>query len=199
MALHGVLFFKPGRAALLAVLLLGALAVACSEARGENDGIARARSFPVVQSSATASAGAVRARATQPRASHVATVRPALTESPAVTEKRSFAQVGLASWYGSRSHGRRTASGQPFDSTALTAAHRTLPFGTVIRVTNLKTGKVVKVRVNDRGPFARRRIVDLSAAAGNLLDIRKHGVVPVRLEVFASDQDGGASEGNAAQ
>ena len=197
MALHGVLFFKPGRAALLAVLLLGALAVICSEARGENDGIAHARGFPVVQSSA--SAGAVRAQATQPRASHVATVRPAVTESPAVTEKRSFAQVGLASWYGSRSHGRRTASGQPFDSTALTAAHRTLPFGTVIRVTNLKTGKVVKVRVNDRGPFARRRIVDLSAAAGKLLDIRKHGVVPVRLEVFASDQDGAVPEGDSAR
>lgn len=181
--LYDILFFKPGRAAPLAVLLLGALAVICSEARGENDGVAHARLFPVAQSSSSASAGTGRVTTTNPRASHVATAQ------PAVTEKRSFAQVGLASWYGGRSHGRRTASGQPFDSTAFTAAHRTLPFGTVVRVTNLETGKVVKVRVNDRGPFARRRIVDLSAAAGRLLDIRKHGVVPVRLEVFASDQD----------
>ena len=181
--LYDILFFKPGRAALLAVLLVAALAVICSEARGGNDGVAHARRFPVVQSSVTASAGAARTTAMQPRTGQVSTAH------PAVTEKRSFAQTGLASWYGGRSHGRRTASGQPFDSTAFTAAHRTLPFGTVVRVTNLKTGKVVKVRVNDRGPFARRRIVDLSAAAGRLLDIRKHGVVPVRLEVFASDQD----------
>jgi rare lipoprotein A (peptidoglycan hydrolase) len=103
-------------------------------------------------------------------------------------EKRTFAQVGLASWYGGRSHGRRTASGQPFNSAAFTAAHRTLPFGTVVRVTNLKTGKVVKVRVNDRGPYRARRIVDLSAAAGRTLDIRQDGVAPVRLEVFSSDQ-----------
>jgi rare lipoprotein A len=192
--LYDILFFKPGRAALVAVLLLGALAVVCSEARGGNDSVAHARRFAVAQSSSTASADTGWAATTRPGTSRVS------TGHPAIAEKRSFAQVGLASWYGGRSHGRRTASGQPFDSTALTAAHRTLPFGTVVRVTNLKTGKVVKVRVNDRGPFtSRRRIVDLSAAAGKSLDIRKHGVVPVRLEVFPSDQDRAAGDAEAAK
>jgi rare lipoprotein A (peptidoglycan hydrolase) len=110
-------------------------------------------------------------------------------------EKRTFAQVGLASWYGGGSHGQRTASGQPFNSAAFTAAHRSLPFGTVVRVTNLKTGKVIKVRVNDRGPYRTRRIVDLSAAAGRTLDIRQDGVVPVRLEVFPADQERAVREG----
>ena len=101
---------------------------------------------------------------------------------------RTFAQVGLASWYGRENEGRRTASGQYFNPRDLTAAHRSLPLGTVVRVTNLSTGKIVKVRVNDRGPYVGRRILDLSAAAGQTLDIRRDGVALVRVEVFPSDQ-----------
>jgi peptidoglycan lytic transglycosylase len=104
------------------------------------------------------------------------------------TTRIVFAQAGIASWYGNQHQGRRTANGERFDLHALTAAHRSLPFGTILRVTNLKTGKAVVVRVNDRGPYIRGRIVDLSAAAGNALGIGKVGIAPVRIEAFASSQ-----------
>ena len=107
---------------------------------------------------------------------------------PFPSEHRSFAQVGLASWYGREKAGHRTASGEHFNPRQFTAAHRSLPLGTIVRVTNLSTGKSVKVRVNDRGPYVRRRILDLSAAAGRMLDIRRNGVGLVRIEVFPSDQ-----------
>jgi len=104
------------------------------------------------------------------------------------SEHRSFAQVGIASWYGREKAGHRTASGEHFNPQQFTAAHRTLPLGTIVRVTNLSTGKSIKVRVNDRGPYVRRRILDLSAAAGRTLDIRRNGVALVRIEVFPADQ-----------
>ena len=107
---------------------------------------------------------------------------------PWPSDHRTFAQVGLASWYGRENEGRPTASGEHFNPHQFTAAHRTLPLGTVVRVTNLSTGKVVKVRVNDRGPYVRHRILDLSAAAGRTLNIRRNGVALVRVEVFPSDQ-----------
>lgn len=74
-------------------------------------------------------------------------------------------QRGEASWYGPGFHGRRTANGEVFNTHALTAAHRTLPFGTKVRVVNEKTGRSVVVRINDRGPFARGRVIDLAQAA----------------------------------
>jgi len=99
-----------------------------------------------------------------------------------------FTQTGLASWYGKGHQGRRTANGERFDMRAMTAAHRTLPFDTVVRVTNLDTGKVVKVRINDRGPYVSGRIIDLSAKAAETLDIREDGTASVRIETFAADQ-----------
>ena len=104
------------------------------------------------------------------------------------SEHRSFAQVGLASWYGREKAGHRTASGEHFNPRQFTAAHRTLPLGTIVRVMNLSTGKSIKVRVNDRGPYVRHRILDISAAAGRTLDIRRNGVALVRIEIFPSDQ-----------
>lgn len=92
--------------------------------------------------------------------------------------------VGQASWYGSRFQGRPTASGEPFDMNALTAAHRTLPFGTRIRVINEANGKSVIVRVNDRGPFSGKRIVDLSRKAAESIGLRAKGVGPVKLQVL---------------
>lgn len=89
---------------------------------------------------------------------------------------------GKASYYGSRHHGRRTASGERFDQNALTAAHRTLPFGTRVRVTNLNNARTVVVRINDRGPYGRGRIIDLSFKAAQQLDMIRTGVVPVRVE-----------------
>jgi rare lipoprotein A len=92
-------------------------------------------------------------------------------------------QAGLASWYGPGLHGRRTASGTVHTGAALTAAHRSLPFGTRVRVTNLENGRAVVVVVDDRGPFVRGRVIDLSLAAARRLGMVRDGVVPVRLEV----------------
>jgi len=87
---------------------------------------------------------------------------------------------GYASWYGEP---QMTASGERFDRNALTAAHRTLPFGTRVRVTNHRNGRSVVVRINDRGPYGRGRIIDVSEAAARRLGMIDAGVVPVRLEV----------------
>lgn len=95
-------------------------------------------------------------------------------------------QVGWASWYGARHHGRKTASGERFSMHALTAAHRSLPLGTPVLVTHLNTGQQVHVTINDRGPFVDqpRRIIDLSRAAAERIGLLRHGVGPVRLEVL---------------
>lgn len=90
---------------------------------------------------------------------------------------------GQASWYGAQHHGRKTASGERFNQNALTAAHRTLPFGTRVKVTNALNNKSVTVRINDRGPYSKGRIIDLSRAAASKIDMLKQGVVPVRLQV----------------
>lgn len=84
-------------------------------------------------------------------------------------------QCGSASWYGPGFHGKKTASGKTFNQNAMTAAHRSLPFGTVVKVTNQKTGKVVKVTITDRGPFHKGRILDLSAAAAAKLGTKQAG------------------------
>lgn len=93
-------------------------------------------------------------------------------------------QVGLASYYADRFHGRRTASGERYHVRKLTAAHRRLPFGTVVRVTRLKTGASVKVRINDRGPFVKGRIIDLSRAAAEELGMLRAGVAKVEVRVI---------------
>ncbi len=91
---------------------------------------------------------------------------------------------GYASWYGRRFHQRRTASGERFNMYALTAAHRTLPFGSKIRVKNLRSGKSVIVRVNDRGPYRSSRILDLSYGAGKALGLVSTGTAPVSIQVL---------------
>lgn len=93
---------------------------------------------------------------------------------------------GQASYYGPGLHGRPTASGERFDRRALTAAHRSLPFGTRVRVQNLLTGRSVDVRINDRGPFVRHRIIDLSEAAGGRIGLHRKGggVAPVRITLL---------------
>jgi rare lipoprotein A len=97
-------------------------------------------------------------------------------------------ETGRASWYGAEHSGMKTASGAPFDPTKATAAHRSLPLHTVARITNTENGRSVKVVINDRGPFAKGRIIDLSAKAAQLLGIKKDGVALVRIEVMAADQ-----------
>jgi len=95
--------------------------------------------------------------------------------------------TGEASYYGAQFQGRPTASGERFDNGQLTAAHRTLPFGTKVRVTNLSNGRSVVVRVNDRGPYARGRIIDLSRAAARRIDMVRAGVARVRVEPLGAN------------
>lgn len=97
----------------------------------------------------------------------------------------AFANVGngVASWYGPGFHGRLTANGERFNQHALTAAHRTLPFGTEVRVTNTANGRSVIVRINDRGPFSGSRVIDLSRAAAEAVGMIQAGVTPVTIEI----------------
>jgi rare lipoprotein A len=92
--------------------------------------------------------------------------------------------TGEASWYGKRFAGRPTANGETFDPGELTAAHRELPFGSLVRVTHLRNGKSVIVRINDRGPFHKRRVIDLSRAAAEQLGMTHSGRAQVRLELL---------------
>jgi rare lipoprotein A len=117
-----------------------------------------------------------------------ATPRPESPESTTTTppSRARKTQDGNATWYGGKFHGRKTASGERYNQNAFTAAHRTLPFGTRVRVTNKKNGKSVQVRINDRGPFGGRAIIDLSRAAARDIDMISDGIVPVHLEVLWS-------------
>lgn len=96
-----------------------------------------------------------------------------------------YRATGKASWYGKDFHGRRTANGESFDRHEFTGAHRTLPFGTVVRVTNLRNGRSALVRINDRGPFTGNRIIDLSYAAAKQIGMTGRGVARVRIEEVA--------------
>ena len=107
-------------------------------------------------------------------------------DTPSLPPKRAGKQVGIASWYGHPFHGRRAANGEVYDMEKFTAAHRTLPFGTQVRVVNLLNEKTVTVRINDRGPFVDGRIIDLSHAAARAIDMDHPGIRPVRVEVIAS-------------
>lgn len=106
--------------------------------------------------------------------------------------ERTPYQVGTASWYGRYFHGRPTASGEPYDMFALTAAHRKLKLGTWVRVTNLRNGKSVLVRINDRGPVPESRIIDLSFEAATVLDFRARGLEKVRVDIVEPETVAGA-------
>ena len=96
----------------------------------------------------------------------------------------NYDETGLASWYGEAFDGQATANGEIYDLNALTAAHKTLPFGTLVKVTNLKNSKVVTVRINDRGPAAKGRLIDVSPRAAEMLDMRPQRLAKVRIEVI---------------
>jgi len=99
------------------------------------------------------------------------------------------AEVGKASFYAHRFHGRSTASGETYDESKMTAAHRTLPFGTRVRVTNLENGKAVTLRVNDRGPHRKGRVIDVSYKAAKRLGFVRDGVTRVKVEVASKPDD----------
>ena len=98
-------------------------------------------------------------------------------------------QYGKASWYGDKEHGNKSASGEVFNRYAYTAAHKELPFGTVVRVTNRENGRQVKVRINDRGPFIRGRVIDLSYAAAKSIGLVRSGVADVKVEVLSTPSE----------
>lgn len=110
-------------------------------------------------------------------------------------------EVGTASWYGGKFQGRKTANGEIFDTNKFTAAHRTLPFHTEVKVTNLDNGNSTVVRINDRGPFVQGRIIDLSRAAAEELDMIHSGTARVRLEIVgaAAPADGSKPAGDPVQ
>lgn len=103
---------------------------------------------------------------------------------PSPSGHPQFTETGMASWYGASGH--RAADGSPYDGTGMTAAHKTLPLGTIARVTNLTNGESVMVRITDRGPFAHGRVLDLSENAAKKIDLYRMGVAQVRIETFSS-------------
>jgi rare lipoprotein A len=130
------------------------------------------------------------ALAFSPRGASAAGPSPSAQEHPlsAQTAAHRTVQFGVASYYGRWHRGRITASGVPFDDRKLTAAHRTLPLGTHVKVTNLKNGRSVVVKINDRGPYVHHRLIDLSAAAARILGFTHRGVTPVKVRVVAPPQ-----------
>ncbi len=111
---------------------------------------------------------------------------------------KGFVEKGIASWYGTKFHGRRTSSGETYDMYAMTAAHKNLPLPTYVKVTNLENGKTIIVKVNDRGPFHENRIIDLSYTAAIKLDIIKNGTGLVEVRTVEPGQNIPASSGDGA-
>jgi rare lipoprotein A len=111
---------------------------------------------------------------------------PASEHQPPVAGQ--YVEEGVASWYGVPFNGRRTSNGEVYDMHTMTAAHRTLPFNTVVRVTNLSNGKQTQVRINDRGPFVANRIIDLSMAASEAINMIGTGTAQVRLEIVSATE-----------
>jgi rare lipoprotein A len=102
-------------------------------------------------------------------------------------EDWNYDETGIASWYGEQFHGRYTANGEIFDLNAVTAAHRTLPMPTIAQVTNLENGRTIKIRINDRGPYARGRIIDLSRRSAQLLGFEAKGTAKVRVKILVPE------------
>jgi len=121
--------------------------------------------------------------ASQPPPAPASLPPPSIAQQPPAPEP-SFTQTGLASFYGHAHDGKATASGERFNPTAFTAAHRTLALGTQVRVTNLENGQSVTVKITDRGPFVRGRIIDISLAAAEALGMTDKGLARVRLEAL---------------
>jgi len=101
-----------------------------------------------------------------------------------LSSHEGFVEQGIASWYGSDFHGKETSSGETYDMYAMTAAHKTLPLGVYVRVRNQGNGRESVVRINDRGPFVKGRIIDLSCSAARELGLEEHGTAPVRIEAL---------------
>lgn len=134
-------------------------------------------------------------------AMHKATMRPYIVGGkryyPTIVNVGDSAS-GIASWYGPQFHGKKTSNGEIYNMHSMTAAHKTLPMNTILRVTNLNNGRQTIVRINDRGPFVNNRIIDLSKSAAAQIDMLKKGTAPVRLEVLGFAGKNSGSNLNAA-
>jgi rare lipoprotein A len=122
---------------------------------------------------------------------------PAQAQIVALRPARDALQTGQASWYARKFEGRRTANGERYNGQALTAAHRTLPFGTYVRVTSLSTAKTVVVRINDRGPFVKGRVIDLSYAAASALGLTRAPSMNVQIERVEKQADTRTASGGS--
>jgi rare lipoprotein A len=154
------------KAPVIEIMLFSLLAQSCTTIAGLSE-----RSDQL--SNDAPSAGAVQKVSVEPE-----------SQKPPPKRRVKHALNGTASWYGPGFHGKKTASGEIYDQTKLTAAHKTLPLGTKARVTNLENGNAVEVEINDRGPFVKGRIIDLSRAAAGILGLVEDGVAPVKVEVI---------------
>ncbi len=162
---------------LIAAMLLPAILVGCARRQPA--------SHPPTQTPAPASSSAPQSK-TQlgpPGSSPRSGPPPASERRPVVPGE--YVEEGVASWYGVPFNGRRTSNGEIYDMHEFTAAHRTLPFNAVVRVTNLRNGKQTQVRINDRGPFVADRVIDLSLSAAEAIEMVGPGTAQVRLEVIA--------------
>ena len=117
----------------------------------------------------------------------VGTPYKALGQSYTPREDYHYAEVGMASWYGADFHNKRTANGELYNMNAVTAAHRTLPLPSIVRVTNLENGRSIIARVNDRGPYVKNRIIDLSQKGAELLGYKMQGTAKVKVEILAKE------------
>ena len=116
-----------------------------------------------------------------------------------IPDAHGFQQRGVASWYGRKFHGRRTSNGETYDMYGISAAHKTLPFGTMVRVTNLQNGRQLDIRINDRGPFIRGRIIDLSYGAAKKLGVVGPGTAPVKIVALAAPMHSAPASGSGGR
>lgn len=132
-------------------------------------------------------AGAVLAALLGVSSTPAGNAEPSAKQPSAAQPQHHWYQIGRASWYGKLFQGHETASGEDYDMNAMTCAHRSLPMGSLVKVTNLRNHKSVIVRVNDRGPVPRSRVIDLSYAAAHFLGLGSRGTAPVKLELITGD------------
>jgi rare lipoprotein A (peptidoglycan hydrolase) len=160
------------RAPILRVVVVSLLAQSCTAISGLSQSGEQSNELPQVINETTSGDASVR--------------KVSVERDVRTTSKRAakHALNGIASWYGPRFHGKKTASGEIYDQNKLTAAHKTVPLGTKARVTNLENGSTVEVEINDRGPFVEGRIIDLSRAAARALGLVKLGTAPVQVELI---------------
>ncbi len=182
---------------LLALVVAGAALTACSATRWEEPAPRSTAATPVTPGSgntAPLNQDMTRTKAGNPPFYEVFGVR-----YQVMNKSTGYREQGIASWYGKKFHGRSTSNGERYDMHRMTAAHKTLPLPTNVRVTNLQNGRSVIVRVNDRGPFVKNRLIDLSYAAAQALDIVGAGTAPVEVTALDTGYTGSITTASATQ